>query len=409
MATSFSFDNDKACTKSSNIFFTNFAASKSDKNMTVETIHNNMAKAIHRSLEQSSGINLINSRQEEIDSRRSLTIEPKSKNTNFSIRSLLDQDLKSPSDSGYGSGSPSPNESVFGAETPTSADEKTDDNFSVGSFTPDKGKCKRFVGSSDVSNPSKPNFFPSELLSTNPLFSLKYQSLLYAMNAHFLERQKVHVEVSKSDSNPPLNPENILTETRSVDQHLKANNELQNYLSSRNKINSTKTKQEKTKCGDNTSSFRPFGSDASPKTPSFPVTFARDGIKQPITHKNSLHPTIALSKNYAESCHSQNDYLLQMRKIWLESVTNGNRLQQFQNRQVFNPTYLHRLQMFLAAASSSGRMIGHPAEPMNKPSEKPSQHISRHSPETTLKGAMEGEKLNTFSQHVTTWLYSNYN
>nr|CAB3265133.1 ZF(C2H2)-46 zinc finger protein [Phallusia mammillata] len=93
--------------------------------------------------------------------------KPKPKSISFSVRSLLDHNVTSPSDSGYGSGSPSPEQSACR------------DPMSSPTFTSKETSPEIRKSSSDDSA-EMPAF------SMLPMY---YQSLLYAMNSQFLARQ----------------------------------------------------------------------------------------------------------------------------------------------------------------------------------------------------------------------------
>ncbi|XP_076820126.1 uncharacterized protein LOC143465621 [Clavelina lepadiformis] len=111
-------------------------------------------------------------RRNAIASLPSLKLPGKSRCSNFSVKSLLDQDVTSPSDSGYGSGSPSPNES----------------NTHVPSTWKDLPRNRvleqfwRNKSTGDI------NETATDEKNTTCL-PVYYQNLLYAMNSHFLARQ----------------------------------------------------------------------------------------------------------------------------------------------------------------------------------------------------------------------------
>ncbi|XP_078493310.1 zinc finger protein (C2H2)-46 isoform X2 [Ciona intestinalis] len=99
----------------------------------------------------------------------------KSRKSDFSVKSLLDHNVTSPSDSGYGSGSPSPDQNMI-----SSPSWNIDGKHAKTTFLP--------------TAPSSSNCPPKDMgvsadLTPTAMFPLYYQRLLYAMNTHFLARQ----------------------------------------------------------------------------------------------------------------------------------------------------------------------------------------------------------------------------
>jgi len=135
--------------------------------ITRDSVNNNMA--------ESAPAKRVGDRVRLDEARTESASRVKPKTISFSVRALLDQDVTSPSDSGYGSGSPSPDETLLiKAQTDLMANETYAEETSTRSKNPAK----------DCLNKARVMYPPD--YSNLPAY---YQNLLHAMNSQFLARQ----------------------------------------------------------------------------------------------------------------------------------------------------------------------------------------------------------------------------
>ena len=364
-------DSEKEWKNLSKIFSSRFGSIHAVK---TESKNSNMAEAIYNSLEQGSAKRSPSPRKISSESRAPSTTDSKSKRSNFSIRSLLDQDLKSPSDSGYGSGSPSPNESVFTPESPREVHDKLESNFSSKVSLEYNNTEKKLPGNLEKKFLDQGKIFlPPPSLN----FPLEYQNLFYAMNARFLQREDCNPKTSNSPFNSSGFPSQFKNSVLNnfADSKDEDKEKIQNFFSSKyhqsqkEKRNLTKQDEAINLCKsphkETKEPHSKFESSPQPEQLESAKLWRATSEKEVMTSSKRLSPNFSLRPN-AESSF-QLDYFEQLSRLWLDkamkSAKNSAIGIQQQPCSTFSPSYLHRLQMFWAAsaaASTTARLPFYP-------------------------------------------------
>ena len=364
MGTALKFESNKNWSCSPKIFSSNMCLTKETDEVESETLNNNMAEAVYRSLEQASVQTSTSAGESKPDSGQSSKLESKPKQTNFSIRSLLDEELKSPSDSGYGSGSPSPNESVFRADTPEKSDNDWEKNFSSVNFPSLSSNCGTFLTSSKQNSQNESSAVPSTC-NKSSLFPLEYQNLLYAMNLKFLERQDKAL-INSTAGSIFKDPTNFSKSSSTFSRSFLNRNILNDHLTSKKNekplisLSKDPSLEEKQNCNMKSQSFfqtktseqkeqRQSDGD-SKQTSDFKMRWNRLA-RNPLPFE-VVNSTLGTSQPSAEQ---KNNYLQQMSKLWWENAIKspGGSANSPLVRHFMNPAYYHRLQMFFAASAAA--------------------------------------------------------
>ena len=361
MATSFNFDFDKSALEAPKLFSSAFKLSRRENDSAENTSkNNNMADEIARSLEQGSKKSDDIGRNFDYEKWHSIKSESKSKRKSFSIRSLLDQDLKSPSDSGYGSGSPSPHEHVLCPGTSCELEEKLESQLKLSQ------SCKKsnsFFKPSE--NSHSKNCETPEKCSQLPRISsplpVNYRDLLFAMNARFLQKDDSARKINETfllSSSTNFSPRKQLMEhcpneennTNIKGDYLRPSNqsassqfwfspkELNAKSANQNKVQAKKTKFSKT----DLNLPKPDEAHSQLWTAEFSETPTKNNLKTTGNISNFLLP--------------QQEYFQQLNRFWWENVKKNaeNFANQAHNHQLaFPPTYLQRLQMYFAATAAA--------------------------------------------------------
>lgn len=342
----------------------NLNSTKKPREPQKEALNNNMADAKGRSSDRETIEVATSAAASCFETRRLSKSDSKLKQTNFSIRCLLEEEIKSPSDSGYGSGSPSPNDSVFDADITSAYDESLKKDFSD-SHQPQSpipaNQCEDSHKASSnfpqISNSKKNFFFPQD-----------YQNILYAMNLQFLERQEKMSADAKINFNLEKRKElmrstnsfkQLLPNESAINSHRDRDDE--NFLEALNKNISLDRLQN---CDEKQNFFRTKSTNQEKLTscsPNLKQKNDQDFVFNKNSKKLSCFEAVSSSSQSTSSARDgHNEYLQQMGRWWWEntlkkpgSATNPRLL-----HPLINSSYYHRLQMFLAAsaaAAASGR------------------------------------------------------
>ena len=358
MESVFTFDTNKQPFRTSGVFSSALEMTRRQRgNVDPMTKNNNMAETIYRSLEQGSERQNEFCRKSDTPKRLTIETEPKSKTKNFSIRSLLDQDLKSPSDSGYGSGSPSPNESVLSPGSCNELEGRLENNLKLSRKPKESENLSKPPKTPDIKDFALTDNASQFLPFNTPSLPVEYQNLLYAMNARFLEWDSAGPRRQDEKIRPPN-----LEIFRQYPQFLKpstndekaigdgisssGNGGFANSFSSERRISAeykneyssnSKTDLPQQPTPEQCRSESSWGSEFDSSFDIAKTTFSNSG---PIP----------------STCTTQQDYFQQLTRVWWDNAVKT--AENFANRRQTNPftlapSYWNRLQMFLAASAAA--------------------------------------------------------
>nr|NP_001122361.1 zinc finger protein (C2H2)-46 [Ciona intestinalis]FAA00086.1 TPA: zinc finger protein [Ciona intestinalis] len=302
----------------------------------------------------------------------------KSRKSDFSVKSLLDHNVTSPSDSGYGSGSPSPDQNMI-----SSPSWNIDGKHTKTTFLP--------IAPSSTNCPPKDMCLSADLTPT-AMFPLYYQRLLYAMNTHFLARQSagqistspagtqsmklpptallssdVQAKAKRSETYRPTVPQKLeIKSERSEKKESKAdyqnealNLSLENVQLENKRETSPKSDEPDTL--KNNYSQRYFSK--------FSAAYEdMKHTKSENQHQLPYNTSQTATSGMPAPTFRPDYYMMQMGKLLWENAVRKAAIAPSANQSNFNSTYAERLQKYMCAVASGRPDLINPAMfPMQGP------------------------------------------
>nr|NP_001289567.1 PR domain zinc finger protein 1-like [Ciona intestinalis]BAN67650.1 blimp-like zinc finger protein 1 [Ciona intestinalis] len=246
--------------------------------------------------------------------------------SDFSVKYLLDQNVTSPTDSGYGSGSPSPDQNMISNSMTSPVLHKTASGARE-SDSKDVGFCEESAAVPDVHK--------------------YYQNVLFAMNSHFLHQHRAAPEVPAGFASSGFPPHYLYTPEPKAHSPQRST-----------RIPSTDERRQEQKRNhphhehSHRMNFAPLKFPSNTSLPS-----KTHSTQPPVLPCNIPNPIPGMPA----PTFRPDFYMMQMGKLLWENAVRKAAIAPSANQSNFNSTYAERLQKYMCAVASGRPDLINPA------------------------------------------------